>query len=84
LIRATNVRRGLLRAWIALSVVWSSCWLLAFLEEADRNWPVRFTSGFRSPISRLDFWESRLSWILLPWLLTAAVLCVRWVIRGFR
>jgi hypothetical protein len=30
------------------------------------------------------FWAGRFEGIIVPWVLTAAALCIRWVIRGFR
>jgi hypothetical protein len=84
-------RRGLFRAWIALSAAWSSLWLLvalkAYWDWMEENPWVQHASTHCSPYlasCRFDYWMRGFAVILLPWLLTAVVMCARWVIRGFR
>ena len=86
LIRAINIRRGLFRAWIALSAAWSLFYFfntiyVVQMWAEDRSYP---------PIcnvyscSLFVLWSERFEVIVMPWVLTAAVLCGRWAIRGFR
>ena len=70
-----NWRRGLVRIWVCLSVIWS----LIF------GW-MAFYSHMVSPpeaFARADL-PFELPVILLPWLLSAAVLGILWIIHGFR
>jgi hypothetical protein len=72
-----NVRRGLLRLWVAGSIGW-----IAFVGyDAIRYWP----SGH--PVS--DQWEfsirPHLEWALgVPLAALALVLVIRWITAGFK
>jgi hypothetical protein len=83
------MRRGLFRTWIALSAAWSvGCLFVA----QDTEW--NSVQGAARPLGnschaflfacQFAFWTDRIEQMLAPWMLTAAVLGVRWVIRGFR
>lgn len=69
-----NWRRGLLRLWLVLSTLWSALVVVADVWERIAN------PRWHPPASDL------LVVVVLaaaPWLLTSAVLAIRWVARGF-
>jgi hypothetical protein len=72
--------RGLFRAWIALSAAWSAFWFFHALLGGNGYILVRCSV-------HLFFCWLALSThsfdAIFPWLLTAAALLIRWVIRGF-
>ena len=85
--RATTIRQGLFRAWIALSAAWSLFWfgyaLFVAQEWAEGHaHPMGCSVGFF--FCWFAFWSGRFEGMAVPWVLTAAALCARWVIRGFR
>jgi hypothetical protein len=68
-----STRRGLIRLWFVIAVIWSIGWLLfaAWREVVDQISPIP-TDFFLLPLI-----------ILAPWLITASVLVGRWVAVGF-
>ena len=80
-----NLRRGLFRAWITFSAAWSLFFFYIALQ-LNQEWVRGSSERHCAPTffyCWFSFWEGRLEVILLPWVLTAAVMCIRWVIRGF-
>jgi hypothetical protein len=72
----TNLRRGTFRVWITLSVAWSLFDFYYALDHASLAYFYKFGLRAIGPTVSLE--------ILLPWLLTAFAILIRWVIRGFR
>ena len=70
-----NWRRGLFRAWLLLSALWTAGYAYSCILEG--------TSVAARSIET-PFWDTLLIGASPPWLLTAAVLGLRWTIRGFR
>jgi hypothetical protein len=77
LLNRPNLQRGLFRAWITLSATWSLFFFYYALDQAPKWDRAR---GYL-------FWLPFFGWaslrILIPWLPTAAVMLIRWIIRGF-
>jgi len=70
-----NWRRGLLRVWIALSAIWS-----AYVVIGDLWGHVTDPIWYPPPSDLLLVPTIAVA----PWLLTGAIISIRWIIRGFR
>jgi hypothetical protein len=68
-------RRGLFRAWLLLSVLWTAGYIYSCILTAPRLFWTAHPDMF---------WSRLLIAAPLPWLLTVAVFGLRWTIRGFR
>jgi hypothetical protein len=68
-----STRRGIIRLWFVIAMIWSIGWLLfvVWREVVDQISPIP-TDFFLLPLI-----------ILAPWLITASVLVGRWVAVGF-
>jgi len=75
--------RGLFRIWIVLSIIWTASLLLEMISEHENTERFFQTRGlhFGWPI---DWLMQKLLVVLLPWILTAIVFGIRWIVRGFR
>jgi hypothetical protein len=69
----SSTRRGIIRLWFVIAMIWSIGWLLfvVWREVVDQISPIP-TDFFLLPLI-----------ILAPWLITASVLVGRWVAVGF-
>jgi hypothetical protein len=78
-----NWPRGAWRVWIILSVMWDAFVIFAYWWDfvMTPGW-VPFPNGWRD--AALGALLVFLPLILVPWLLTAVVLGIRWVVAGFR
>jgi hypothetical protein len=77
--QATNIKRGLFRAWIALSTAWS---LYYFLDALLKSGQILFRCSVGVFYCWLAYSTHSFD-AIFPWLLTGAAILVRWVIRGF-
>lgn len=71
-----NLKRGLLRAFIVTSIIWT----------AVTFWITTSNLQEYNPADRWSFhmWEDSLPAIFAPWLILAAIISMRWIQRGFR
>lgn len=85
-LKKMNYRRGLFRFWIIVSASWSIGYVLLLYYYASLcNGYADYGDHRCYTVYSAFFHDVRL-WIIpsLPWLLTAAGIGVRWVVRGFR
>lgn len=68
MLQQENVRRGLFRAWIVLSAVWSAAMFVLALNEQEH-------------LANLGI--LRIVMIIGPWISTAVVIGIGWVVDGF-
>jgi hypothetical protein len=97
-VRQPNVTRGLVRVWLMFSVVWSAfvVWVAPFplsyyflnpslwgRSVYDNNWGCDIQYACILGVS-LRSGRGFTALLLAPWIITAAVLSVAWVRRGFQ
>jgi hypothetical protein len=76
------MRRRLFRACIAFSAAWSLFFFYMALQ-LNQEWVAGRSDFLCSPrffYCWFWLWERRLEVMLLPWVLIAAAMCIRWVI----